>query len=117
MPCYRIFRMKEAPRQSFRNAPHASGVTQVKLKDYEEGASIEAANPYEAWEALRPTENTLEVGDILETELGELRIYKYVGFEEAKWILPEQKNAPTLANFPGKQSPESEKAAVSIDKE
>jgi len=29
------------------------------------------------------------VGDILETELGEIQLYKYVGFEEAKWIVPE----------------------------
>lgn len=113
MPCYRIFRMKDAPRQSFRNAPHTSGVTQVKLKDYEESANVEAANPYEAWEQLRNSERPLEVGDVLETELGELRIYKYVGFEEAKWILPEQKGGPTLANFGGgKKSAEAEVVAA-----
>jgi hypothetical protein len=31
------------------------------------------------------------VGDILETEDGQLRICKYVGFEPAQWVLPEPK--------------------------
>jgi hypothetical protein len=34
------------------------------------------------------------VGDILENELGEIRLYKYIGFEEAKWVVPEQ--APAI---------------------
>jgi hypothetical protein len=29
------------------------------------------------------------VGDLLETETGDLRICKYVGFEPAKWFVPE----------------------------
>ena len=36
MPNYRIYRMKEAPRQHFRSAPHVSGAANVKRKDYEE---------------------------------------------------------------------------------
>ncbi len=89
MPTYRIFRMKDTPRQNFRWAPHTSGVTPVKLKDFEEGGSVDAANPYDAWEQLKTTDAALQVGDILETELGEIQLYKYVGFEEAKWIVPE----------------------------
>lgn len=83
--------MKEQTRLSFRAAPHMSGETAVKLKDYVEAESIEAVNTYEAWEMLRATERPLEVGDILESELGEIQICKYIGFDVAKWILPEVK--------------------------
>ena len=96
--------MKEQPRTSFRAAPHTSGETAVKLKDYLEAGLVEATNSYEAWESLRSTDTPLEIGDILENELGEIRIYKYVGFESAKWILPETKPAmeviPAAAGIP-----------------
>ena len=85
--------MKEQARLSFRAAPHTSGETAAKLKDYAEAESIEADNTYEAWESLRATERPLEVGDILESELGAIKICKYVGFEDAKWIIPEVKPA------------------------
>ena len=91
MPTYRIFRMKEQARLSFRAAPHTSGESAAKLKDYVEAESIEALNTYEAWELLRATERPLEVGDILESELGAIKICKYIGFDDAKWILPEVK--------------------------
>jgi len=38
---------------------------------------------------LRESEQALEVGDLLGTEGGELRILKYIGFEEARWYVPE----------------------------
>jgi hypothetical protein len=82
--------MKDSPRQNFRWAPHTSGVTLVKLKDYEEAGNVDAANPYEAWEQLKGTDAALQVGDILENEIGEIRLFKYVGFEEAKWAVAEQ---------------------------
>ncbi len=85
--------MKDSPRQQFRWAPHVSGAANVKPKDYEECGSVEAANEYEAWRQLRDTERPLEVGDLLETESGALRICKYVGFEAAQWLLPEPKTA------------------------
>lgn len=88
MPNYRIYRMKEAPRQHFRSAPHVSGAADVKRKDYEEGGAIEAANEYAAWESLRASEKPLEVGDLLDIQDGELRICKYIGFERAAWVLP-----------------------------
>jgi hypothetical protein len=93
MPVYQIHRLKDLPRQQFRWAPHTSGVTVVKPKDYEpkhgeECATVEAATPYAAWVALRGSSTPLDIGDILETE-GELRILKYVGFEEARWYVPE----------------------------
>jgi len=88
MPNYRIYRMKEAPRQHFRSAPHVSGAADVKRKDYEEGGQIEAANEYAAWESLRASDQPLQIGDLLEVETGELRICKYIGFERAAWVLP-----------------------------
>ena len=93
MPVYRIHRLKDLPRQQFRWAPHTSGVTVVKPKDYEpkhgeECTTVEAASPYAVWVSLRGSSTPLDIGDILETE-GELRILKYVGFEEACWYVPE----------------------------
>jgi hypothetical protein len=96
MPSYQIHRLKEVPRQQFRWAPHTPGVTVVKLKDYEPGAAVEAASPYALWLTLRETDQALAVGDLIEAvgELiapgaGELRILKYIGFEEARWYVPE----------------------------
>lgn len=104
MPSYRIFRLKESQRQQFRWAPHLSGRTPVKPKDYDDAFTLEAATPYAAWAALKETEAPLRVGDLLEIEGGELRITKYVGFEEAYWVLPEVKSglesAPLAAGVP-----------------
>ena len=92
MPLFRIFRMKESAQQSFRWAPHTCGVTAVKPKDYQEGGVVEAPGIYQAWHQLRETAEALQLGDILEAaDNGELRVCKYVGFEEAKWVLPETK--------------------------
>jgi hypothetical protein len=88
MPLYQIHRMKDAPRQQFRWAPHSSGVTIAKPRDYEPAATVEAPTPYAAWIALRGSATPLDIGDILESE-GELRILKYIGFEEARWFVPE----------------------------
>jgi hypothetical protein len=88
--------MKDAPRQQFRWAPHVSGAASVKMKDYEPVGEVEAESEYAAWASLRQSERPLEVGDILEflladaTSTGALRICKYVGFEEARWFVPEQ---------------------------
>jgi hypothetical protein len=92
MPTYRIHRMKENPRQQFRWQPHTSGVTNVKPRDFEAGDPVEAPSAYAAWMMLRDTERALRIGDVLETGAGELCIYKYVGFEEARWLLPEVKS-------------------------
>ena len=104
MAAYRIYRMKEQASQQFRWAPHVSGATQIKRKDYEEAGSIEAANEYAAWQALRDAATPLRVGDLLESSSGELRICKYVGFDAAQWIAPEVKtgleSAPVAAGPP-----------------
>jgi len=88
MPLYQIHRMKDTPRQHFRWAPHTSGETVAKPKDYEPGITVEAPTAYAAWVALRGSATPLDIGDILESE-GELRILKYIGFEEARWFGPE----------------------------
>jgi hypothetical protein len=99
MPAYQIHRLKETQRQQFRWAPHTPGVTIVKLKDYEPGSVVDAATPYALWLALRETENAIGVGDLIEivgdTPGGEIRILKYIGFEEARWYAPEPAPHPT----------------------
>ncbi|MDP9112310.1 MAG: hypothetical protein M3O20_01360 [Acidobacteriota bacterium] len=105
MPSYRIHRLKDHLQQSFRLAPHVSGTAHVKPRDYEPGESIDAPTPYAAFFVLKDTEGPLLPGDLLEAENGALRIYKFVGFEEAQWLLPESKpdtNAePVLATSTG----------------
>jgi len=83
--------MKDGPRQSFRLAAHTAGTAQVKPRDYEPGETVEAGSPYSAWASLKETEEAFQVGDLLEGLDGSLRICKYVGFEEARWALPEIK--------------------------
>lgn len=89
MPSYRVYHMKDFVRQQFRWAPHVSGMATVKPKDYEPDGHIEAHNEYHAWQALRESGQPLSVGDLLETEEGQLHICKYVGFEPAQWVQPE----------------------------
>src|SRR3974390_2212248 len=91
MPAYRVFRLKENLRNQFRWAPHLSGITAVKPKDYEEAFSIEAGSPYAAWHELRGTDRALGIGDLLGAEGAELRTLTYIGFEEARGVLPEPK--------------------------
>ena len=106
MQTYRIHRLKEHLRNQVRFAPHVSGTATVKPRDYQPSATgedlVEAETPYAAFFALRDTPAPLEVGDLLESAAdGSLRIFKFVGFEEAQWALPEQKPVgagPTPAN-------------------
>jgi len=93
MPLFRVHRMRETTRQQFRWAPHTGGVTQLKPRDFEPAGEIDAESFYDAWTRLRRTDHPLEIGDALETEQGELRICKYVGIEEARWIVPEPRPA------------------------
>ncbi len=91
MPVFKIHRLKDSVQQQFRWAPHTSGATPVKPKDYEAAGEVEAGTPYEAWQSLKGSEKALRVGDLLESETGSLRVCKYVGFEEAAWVIPEPK--------------------------
>ena len=100
MPLYRIYRMKDSPRQQFRWAPHVTGCASLKPKDYEPRGQVEALHEYDAWMALRQGGDPLSVGDLLETEDGRLRVCKYVGFEPAEWVLPEPKPAAAPPSSP-----------------
>ncbi|HMC61379.1 MAG TPA: hypothetical protein VKJ01_19470 [Candidatus Solibacter sp.] len=106
MPLYRIFRMKDSPRQQFRWAPHVSGTATAKPKDYEQHGEVEALHEYDAWRRLREAGHPLMVGDLLESDAGQLRICKYVGFEPAQWVLPEPR-------LPIEPEPEPESARPS----
>ena len=94
MPTFRIYRMKELPRQQFRWAPHVAGSASVKPKDYEPDGEVQADSEYDAWSRMRASGHPLAVGDLLEAGSGALRICKYVGFEAANWLVPEPKAAP-----------------------
>jgi len=98
MPTYRIHRLKEHLRPSFRYAPHTTGRASVKARDYEQADSIEAVTPYAAFFALREGGSPFEVGDLLETAEGALTIFKFVGFEGAEWVVPAAKPEPDAAD-------------------
>lgn len=93
MAVYRIHRMKDHVRQGFRYAPHTSGVMMIKPRDFEDAGQVEAANVYDAWMSLRGTERALDIGDVLESAGGDICVCKYVGFEQARWVVPEVKAA------------------------
>jgi hypothetical protein len=92
MPSYRLHRLKDHLRPQFRFAPHVTGTANVKPRDYEPAGVVDAASPYAAFFLLKDGASPLEPGDLLEAEDQSLRIYKYVGFEEARWIVPEEKS-------------------------
>ena len=106
MPAYRIHRLRDHLRQQFRYAPHLSGRALVKPRDYHPDVPVEAATPYAAFFALRDAGTPLKVGDLLEAEGGDLRIFKFVGFEEAQWMLPEPRpEQPAKGTQPEEPSP------------
>src|SRR5208282_6725700 len=97
MPSFRIHRLKDHLRQNFRFAPHLSGTASVKPRDYEpfeEASLVEASSPYAAFFAMRGADRPIQIGDVLECEDGALRIFKFVGIEEAQWVLPDAKPDP-----------------------
>ena len=105
MPHYRIYRMKDSPRQQFRWAPHLSGCASLKPKEYEPRGEVEARHEYDAWQIMRETGEPIAVGDLLESDDGQLRICKYVGFEPAQWVLPEPRHpAPDAGGQPAESS-------------
>jgi hypothetical protein len=105
MSSFRIHRLKDHLRQNFRFAPHLSGTALVKPRDYEaaEDEVVEASSPYAAFFALRDAPRPIQVGDILECADGSLKIFKFVGIEDAQWVLPEVKldALPEVSNASG----------------
>src|SRR5262249_25437904 len=91
MPSYRIHRLKDHLRPGFRSSPHVSGSAQLKPRDYEPADSVDAASPYAAFLSMRSSGRPLEVGDVLEDQYGSLKICKFVGFEEAAFVVAEVK--------------------------
>jgi hypothetical protein len=91
MATFRVWRLRDAQRQSFKNQEHMGGTSAVKAKDYHEAVEVEAENVYAAWDTLKETENRLDVGDVLANSDGKLWIYKYIGFEIAEWQVIEPK--------------------------
>ncbi|MGE5645872.1 MAG: hypothetical protein ACM336_08785 [Acidobacteriota bacterium] len=100
MPSFKIHRLKDSQFQQFRWAPHTAGTSQARPKDYLPAGTVEAPSAYAAWAALKDSAEPLRVGDILESEDGRLCICKYVGFEEARWFVPEPKPVPAEAPKP-----------------
>ena len=88
MGTFRVHRLKDHLRQHFRFAPHVSGNAVIKPRDYEPGRQVEASSPYAVYFALRDSVEPLAVGDVLESN-GRLFIFKFVGFEDATWAVPE----------------------------
>lgn len=105
MPLYRIYRMKDSPRQQFRWAPHVTGCANMKPRDYEPQGEVEALHEYDAWRILREQGAPLEVGDALESDSGRTSICKYVGFEPAQWVLPESKTSGPESSVQGAAEP------------
>lgn len=107
MAQYRIHRIKDTPRESFRWAAHTGGLAVVKPKDYEADGMVEAATAYAAWRLLLSEGRPLRPGDVLEIATsddspGPLQIAKYIGFEPAHWYAPEPKSegaAPSVETF------------------
>jgi hypothetical protein len=93
--------LKDHLRQPFRSAPHVSGTASIKPRDYVPGwipgepaaeftgETLTASSPYAAYFERKDSAEPLQPGDVLEDESGALRIFKFVGFEEARWVLPE----------------------------
>lgn len=100
MPAYRIHRLKDHLRQQFRFAPHMSGTAILKAKDYVPGDTIDASSPYAAFFQMKDAGTPLEVGDLLESESGSLRVFKYVGFEEAQWMVVEDRGEMSADALP-----------------
>jgi hypothetical protein len=100
MPTYRVHRLKDHLRASFRAAPHVIGTASIKPGHYEPGESIDAASPYAAFFDMKEAGTPLSVGDLLEAENGALRICKFVGFEEAHWVVADPKPETAADSVP-----------------
>jgi hypothetical protein len=90
-------------KEPFRWQAHTGGTATVKPKDYEVEGEFEAPTPYALWSKMKADGKDLCPGDVLEMvkedgTQGELQIFKYIGFEPAKWWIAELK--PDLRGKP-----------------
>jgi len=97
MASFRIHRMRPHVKINFRWAPHVAGLATVKQRDYLPDGEFEAADEYALWAELRNSDQRLDVGDLVESASGGLRICKFVGFEAAKWAETEAVAASSVA--------------------
>ena len=88
MVSFKIHRLREHVSSQFRWAPHTSGPATVKQRDYEIVGEVESTSAYALFNQLRGTPNALRVGDLLELPDGSLKIFKFVGLEDASWFVP-----------------------------
>lgn len=100
MALFRIYRMRPHVKQSFRWAPHVTGLATVKPRDYLPGEEVEAPNEYALWAGMKTSECPLEIGDLVESG-NALKICKFVGFESAKWAETEVPAAASESNSGG----------------
>ena len=107
MPIYRVFRMKDSPRQQFRWAPHVSGL-RAQAEGLRAAGEVEALHEYDAWRLLREAARRWRWAICWRPTDGQLRICKYVGFEPAQWVLPEAE-APAIPSrrMPSRNRPAS----------
>jgi hypothetical protein len=92
--------MRPHVKQSFRWAPHVTGLATVKPRDYLPGEEVEAPNEYALWAGMKTSESPLEIGDLVESG-NALKICKFVGFESAKWAETEVPAAASESNSGG----------------
>lgn len=111
MASFKIHRLKDSASAQFRWAPHTAGSATVKQRDYEPGDERESLNAYALFNELRGTPDALRVGDLLEFPDTSLRIFKYVGLEEAAWFV-----APVRTELNGNPNPavEAEPGATNL---
>jgi hypothetical protein len=112
MARYRIHRIRESMKEPFRWQAHTGGAATVKPKDYEIDAEFEATTPYALWTNMKAAGKGLCPGDVLEMvredgTQGDLQVFKYIGFEPAKWWIAEPK-----PEFKGKVDEPAESVAA-----
>jgi len=108
MVSFKIHRLKDQASAQFRWAPHTSGPATVKQKDYELIGEVEALSAYVLFNQLRGTPNQLRVGDLLELPDASLRIFKFIGLEEATWFLTQARietSDAALSGMDGEATP------------
>jgi hypothetical protein len=98
MVSFKIHRLREQVSSQFRWAPHTAGPALVKQRDYEIVGEVDSISAYALFNQLHGTPNALRVGDLVELPDGSLKIFKFVGLEDASWfVAPAKPEAPAEA--------------------